>query len=435
MGVKLSDVLLKAGLAIVIVVSIILSFLIWTNNARYERNPDTKITTSTDKSKTDRKLSDIYLPSQILQKNQDQAYMVYNHRENPNLSYKKQIKKWQIQNIQAAKVYDSTDYLKLVNQKHQIQLVYPDELTWRLFRKIYSLKDSQSKRDFSFSRIIMNTNNKKLLYLTDDSTRQVRTLTLKDTQVAELKKLLKGADLRLPVEEKEFNGATTLFYTQSVEMTPYSYLISRENINNYISTLLSDASTDASIEARESGNTTTYYKGLYKKLALNASNDQVQFEDYTDTLTINSTTELLENSYKRLLNVGNSLTNVRYFGSDPKTQSVAYYSYVEGFPVFNQAEFGNTTIQLTPSGQILRFSSRSLQVPVPAENQESTLPPTQTMLDQLSAHGVDVRTIKGIQLGYRWVQSNNTQQVIDLKPTYYIYLDNAWKDYTDLLSA
>lgn len=432
MGVKLSDVLLKIGLVLAIVVSIVLSILIWTNNARYERNPNTKIANSQNSSKTDQSLSDIYLPARILQKNKTKQYMLYNRRENPNLSYQKQIKKWQVQSVKATKSDDSEDYLNFINNEHQIQLVYPDQITWQLFRRIYGLSYANKKQDFSFNRIILKSDNTHQVYLTDDISHKIRRVKVKDNQIEKLTALLKDADLRLEVKEVNFNGQLTLFYDDSVEMTPYSYLISRENINNYIASLLTSNDNDASIEARESGDVTTYYKGLYKKLSLNEANGQIQYEDYTDTTTIDSATELLESSFKRLVNLGNSLTNVHYFGSDPNTKTVTYASYVEGFPVFQEGS--STTIQLTPSGQILKFSSASLQVPIPAENQDSSLPSTDDMLTQLKSVGIDTSTIKGIQLGYRWTQTKTSQQVIDLKPTYYVYINDSWQDYTDLIT-
>ncbi|MFD1671364.1 YycH family regulatory protein [Agrilactobacillus yilanensis] len=432
MGVKLSDVLLKVGLVLAIAVSIVLSFLIWTNNARYERNPNTKIASSQSGNETDHDLSDIYLPAQILKKGTTQQYMVYNRRENPNLSYKKEIQKWTIQKLKAPKSNTYDSYLDTVNGKHQVQLVYSDEITWRLFRKIYGLAYTPAKKDFKFNRIILKTNDLRWVYLGNDKNQKIYSVKVKDNQVEKLQKSLKDADLGLPVKEAFLNDQLTLFYTDTVEMTPYSYLISRENVNNYISTLLSANDNDTNIEARESGDTTTYYKGLYKKLSMDSSNGQVQYEDYTDTIAISSSTDLLVNGFKRLVNLGNSLTSVHYFSSDFTTKTVTYTSYVEGFPVFQDG--GNTSIQLTPSGQILKFPSGTLQVPIPSESQDGQLPATENMLSALKNAGVDTTAIKGIQLGYRWTETKTNQQVIDLQPTYYIYINDAWKDYSDLLT-
>lgn len=430
MGVRLSDILLKIGLVAAILISLILSVLIWTNNARYERNPNPKTVSSQSAKTTDHKLSDIYLPARILQKNDDQQYMIYNRRENPNLSYQKQIKKWTVVSIQKPKSHTAEAYLDFINESKQIQLVYPDQITWQLFREIYGLKAKKGTQDFNFNRIILKSGDSQKVYLADDTTHLIRTVKVKDNQVTRLQSLLKNADLRLAVEEVNFNDQLTLFYTKNVEMTPYSYLVSRENINTYIASLLTSNDSDANIEARESGDVTTYYKGLYKKLSLNETTGQIQFEDYTDTTTIKSTTQLLKRSFNRLVSLGTSLTNVHYFSSDYKTQNITYASYVEGFPVFQ--DDSQTSIQLTPSGQILRFSSGTLQVPIPAESQDSTLPATSVMIDQLKTQGVDTAAIKGIQLGYRWTQAKSSQQVIDLKPTYYIYINERWQDYTDL---
>ncbi|GAF41510.1 hypothetical protein FC83_GL000074 [Agrilactobacillus composti DSM 18527 = JCM 14202] len=433
MGIKLSDIFLKAGLIIAVTISVILSFLIWTNNARYERNPDTKVSTAQEQSKTDKELADVYLPTRILQKNQQQQYMVYNRRDSPIMAFQKRFKTWQLTGSITAKNYNNGDYLNQINAPEQVQLTYPGVITWRLFKQMYKLTEKKATADFSFNRIILKNNDNKTVYLTNDNNQVVHKVPVANNRGKQLRALLKNADMRLPVEERVMNNKLTLYYTKPVKITPYSYLISRENINTYISTLLADKG-DSSIEARESGSVTTYYRGIFKKLSADSSNDQIQYEDYTDTVTVSSTTQLLRNSFSRLVNVGNSLANVRYFSSVPKTQVVTYLNYVEGFPIYQQSDFGAASIQLTPSGQVLRFSSRTLQVPVPAENQDNTLPATQDVLNQLAANNVDLATIKDIQLGYHWTQSSANQQVIDLKPTYYVFINNTWKDYRDLLA-
>ncbi|MCD2255615.1 YycH family regulatory protein [Agrilactobacillus fermenti] len=432
MGIKLSDVLLKVTLFVTIAVSILFSFLIWTNNARYERNTDPKLSNSQSTMRSNKALADIYLPTRILARKEQQGYMVYNRTANPVLSFQKELSSWRIQHISQAKTYNDDDYLKLINGKNRIQLTYPDSITWRLLREVYGFKGETSKQDFKLSRIIFMTKNTKKVYLADDSSKRVYAVSLVNNGIKKLDQLLTHADLRLPVDEQLFNNKITLFYTHSVNMMPYSYLISKENINNYISTLLSN-DDDGSIEARENGPVTTYYRGLYKKLSTDASTDQIQYEDYTDIAAIGSTTRLLESGFDRLSNVGNNLANARYFSLDTKTQTITYRSYVEGFPIFQQSDFGVASVQINQNGEILRFSSRSLQVPVPADEKQVKVPATKDVLAQLTAAGQDISTIKDIRLGYRWVQKTSDQQVIDLTPTYYVHVDGTWKDYHDLL--
>lgn len=130
------------------------------------------------------------------------------------------------------------------------------------------------------------------------------------------------------------------------------------------------------------------------------------------------------------------MDNTRFYYYNKDTSSVAYRGFVEGFPIFNQAEYGTARIQLV--GDSIRqynFSIYSLQVPVPSREKAKDIPTTQSMLDQLKAAGIDTNEISAVQLGYQWKQNKVSEEVIDLTPTWYIRYQGSWQTYESLLNS
>ncbi|USF98930.1 hypothetical protein A4W81_09180 [Latilactobacillus sakei] len=155
---------------------------------------------------------------------------------------------------------------------------------------------------------------------------------------------------------------------------------------------------------------------------------------YEDTKSPTGLTKSFETSFEALLKTGNSLSGMRFYSYDEDTNSTTYRTYVEGFPVFYQTNFGSVKVQLLPTGQRVDFSNYSLQVPVPAGDKPVTLPSTQAVLNQMTKNGLLLENIDNIQVGYEWTQETSNDQVIDLNPTYFIQYKGVWRSLSALLA-
>ena len=155
---------------------------------------------------------------------------------------------------------------------------------------------------------------------------------------------------------------------------------------------------------------------------------------YEDTKSPTGLTKSFETSFAALLKTGNSLSGMRFYSYDEDTNSTTYRTYVEGFPVFYQTNFGSVKVQLLPTGQRVDFSNYSLQVPVPAGDKPVALPSTQAVLNQMTKNGFLLENIDNIQVGYEWTQETSNNQVIDLNPTYFIQYKGVWRSLSALLA-
>lgn len=105
--------------------------------------------------------------------------------------------------------------------------------------------------------------------------------------------------------------------------------------------------------------------GSYKCMMVDFKLGIVYFEDYSDLgimwnlLLINQ----LKKSFNLLISFGVLMDNICYYGFDVMSNSVIYWSYVEGFLIFNQIENGDVWIQFIFNGlDCYYFLLYSLQV-------------------------------------------------------------------------
>ena len=62
------------------------------------------------------------------------------------------------------------------------------------------------------------------------------------------------------------------------------------------------------------------------------------------------------------------------------------------------------------------------------------LPTTEQVLAELQQVGINSKQIQNIILGYQWQTASTSNQVVNLQPTYYVQIDDAWQAYQTLLN-
>ncbi|WP_461240108.1 YycH family regulatory protein [Paucilactobacillus sp. N302-9] len=431
---KIRDNWLPICLTIVVVISLVLSWLIWTNPSRYERQHADQAATSTSQL-TNKTIGDVYLPTQIVRTKADGSQqLLYAQKTNLALAMKENLSKWDLGHAVKLSSKNKTRYMKYVQQANALMMNYPENVSTQIFNTTFdqSVNSNQVKR---FSRIIVPLKSTTHIYLLDDKTFTIyRVNVKKHAQLDKLQKLVSQHEKHLDVKVSMLNNNVMLMFPKQISMPTYSYLLNKQTGNSFITTLM-DSSNSSSVDVNKSGNLTTYTDGSSQRMVVNNKLGTVAYENFLDSKkNINSQNSLLNNSFTQLTKIGVPLENIRYDSSDLGQKTVTYRGYVESFPIFNQTEYGAIRIKfLRDGGQQYNFSLFSLQVPVPNENNKVTLPATSTMLTQLTNAGVKTKQIKRIRLAYEWQTNQESNKVLDLKPTYYVYYQGEWQNYHDLL--
>ena len=155
---KVSKVALRVSLIAMVVLSIILSAVIWGSDARFSRIEETSNQTQT-KDLGQRSLRDIYLPTQTFCFKNKQMYQVYDTKNNLPLEFSKLTQS--LRPLLPIRIWSSqTKYEKMLRNPNYIQLTYPDQITISLF--LTNVRKTDSRK---FNRFFVSTTSSDYIYL------------------------------------------------------------------------------------------------------------------------------------------------------------------------------------------------------------------------------------------------------------------------------
>ncbi|MFT9003745.1 MAG: two-component system activity regulator YycH [Liquorilactobacillus hordei] len=448
---KLRKILLHTGLTVTILISVFFSALIWFNPAMLQH--DSKETTDTGENTTSvskKTLSDIFLPLQATYNVNDLQYQLPSSENYLIGKVWKIMKKWNSVST-STKIYkNSTDYLNFLKQNNALLLNYNSPITVKVFNKVFTQKiEGLSK--FKFNRIMIPLENENYIYLMNDQSKAVCKVVVNNMKaVKKIKTYLKSSSIqnnKLEIDYYVLNNRIINFYVNSVQLPKYSYLYNKTNISSYVSELL-NPSGQTSITTKLQKNKTVYLDGSDNRLTLNDTTSAVQYENYSaldyyddansgkiKTQKLNYYTHLTE-SLNQLNKIGVAPDNLRFDEVNSEDGTVTYRSYIAGFPIISNDNYGTYKIKLmSTGGKEYNFSLNSLQVPVPASQYKQNLPSTYTVLRELENAGYTLSKIKDIRVGYKWQKNQSSNLVVDMIPTYYVYIDGRWSELEDLLST
>ncbi|WP_304055957.1 YycH family regulatory protein [Levilactobacillus namurensis] len=428
---KITKALLPVGLTIAVVISVTLSALIWTNPAQYERNRQRSSNNPTTELNT-RPQRDVYLPTQVIHTDATGKQQLLNNRKiNLTSEIRTAMSAWQFGHITHVRDVSHQDYMDYVSQKNSLLLSYASPVNVKIFNTVFGAKITRSSSQFS--RIMVPLNDARHVYLLDDRNQDVYRVTVKDASTKRLKAILRENLFRMTINMQWLNGSAMAYMPNSVTVQSYSYLVNHQSTDYFTSRLLNNGEA-TNVTAKKNKDNTVYSDGTSKQLTVYNKPGIALYEDYSAMQTTLSFNQQLTASYDAVKSMGIPMENLRYYGYSGDNNTVTYRSFVEGFPIFNQSDYGAARIQILSQGvRRYNFSLYSLQVPVPNDKKSITLPGTQAVIDQLTAAGYRQKKIESIQLGYQWAASSASDKVVDLTPTWYINYDGTWKNYTQLL--
>ncbi|MCH5465602.1 YycH family regulatory protein [Levilactobacillus tujiorum] len=428
---KITKAFLPLGLAVAVTVSVVLSAMIWTNPAQYERNRQRSSNTATTELST-RPQRDVYLPTQVVYSDGNGNQELLNNRKvNLTTELREVLNKWQFGRVNNVRVSSKAAYMRYLTRKSSLLLSYASPINVRMFNTVFgSQLNSQTTQ---FSRILVPLDKQDHIYLLDDRKQDVYEVTVKSSDAKAIRKIMKENLFRIDVKMKWLSQAATAYVTSSVTVPSYSYLVNQQSTDYFTSRLLNKGES-TNVSAKKNKDNTIYSDGASRQLTVYHKQGTALFEDYSALQSSLSFSQALKASYSAVKTIGIPMENLRYYGYSAANSTVTYRSFVEGFPIFNQSDYGAARIQMLSQGvRRYNFSRYSLQVPVPTDKKSVTLPGTQAVIKQLVAAGYSQSKISSLQVGYQWLTSSSSDKVVNLTPTWYVHYNGSWKTYTQML--
>lgn len=413
---KVSRVALRVSLIAMVVLSIILSAVIWGSDARFSRIEETSNQTQT-KDLGQRSLRDIYLPTQTFYFKNKQMYQVYDTKINLPLEFSKLTQS--LRPLLPIRIWSSqTKYEKMLRNPNYIQLTYPDQITISLF--LTNVRKTDSRK---FNRFFVSTTSSDYIYLGNDENHTIYSVRLNDVSFKTLIEHIRNAQTQMPVTLEKVHDDYLPFYEKNISLPVYSYLTNEESDSYFVYRLLGSNNPTQ----HSNGDTITYSNGVYERLIAAKHTHNYEYTDYQQDQIPKTINRKLNDSLYFVRKIGLSEPDLRFFDADVNT--VIYQNYVEEYPIFLPGKYKmRAQVKFASNGMTINFNSLDLQIPIPTSGEKKTLIPTIVAMDELYQKGYYRKDIERIIIGYTAKSSNSkNKKLVDLEPAYYVKINKQWK--------
>ncbi len=416
------------SLTIMVVLSLVLSAIVWISPYHFERRAEEG--SRSEQQTTSQSMQDIYLPSTIIHvKSDGSQQFLYDQPRNLMLTVKESLRNWQLRNGRRISSNNSGTYLSYLRRSNSLLLSYPATVPLTIFNDSFNSSLS-TDRISRVNHVVLPLNDSHHIYLLSDSHFQVYRINVRNMQVNEIKKAMRGGH-QFSVDHKIVNNRPFVTYPNGIKLPEFAYRISSFNVDN-VSQALMNSSRKGSISTQTDGDVTTYTDSPSRHLNYNHKRGTLDYEHYLGKDQHYSYQQIFGHLYDRLSKSTISMDSLRYDSYNSKSKTITYRSYVENFPVFNEDGYGEVRIQLSSEGvERYHFSRYTPQVPLPVNDHWTHLPSSAVVFNELRNNN-HLKDITGLRVGYQW-QSNQSDNTVMLRPTYYVHYRGNWVDYRTLI--
>ena len=414
-------------LTVLIIVSIGLSGLVWIMPFRGDRLNEVRSTHSTPT--TDQQAM-LYVPTTVIKTDNDrEQQLLFGQPQNVALTAQESLQKWELsQAHQIAK--GSVDvYRNYLRQSNSLLLSYPSAVSLQTFNDTFNQKlSANGLKKVNHILIPLKTTGK--LYLMSDQNWTVYRYNIRAEKLSKLRAALTGGERR-PVEYRQINNQVVLTYPHAISLPTYAAKVNYQSAITFTQALLNN-SQSGNLASRQDGQQVIYHNGTNKRLVYNRTNGELKFENYLEKSKQFTYQEADGHFYRRLQQTGLVLEGLRFDSYRSNQRQMIYRTYVEGFPIYNEHNYGAIVMQQNQQGlEEMTFSDASLGTPLPKTAGSVTLPSTAVVFNALRANG-ELKAVQGIRIGYQWKTNRNATSVT-LVPTYYVKIGNQWENYQVLI--
>ena len=431
---KIKDNWIAILLATVVVISLILSGLVWVNPYRTDHRFFGDNGSTVGKQITTQSMRDIYLPTQVIKTNGDQGqHLLYGQPQNTVLTARQSIEQWKLRRLTRIESGRPSNYLNYLRTNNSVMLSYPSSVPMTIFNDSFNQNlstTSLGKVDHIVIPLDKSDHINRIYLLSDENFRVFR-VKVNNADISGIRESLQGGS-SVSVDHKIYDGLPLVTYPKGVKLPNFGYQISKINPDSVSQTLMNNSSKQTSVKSQQENNHVVYQSGTSRRLIYDPEKGTLDYENYVGQADHFNYQQIFGHLYNLLAGTSIPLDSLRFDAYNDKTETITYRSFVEGFPIFNPDGFGEVQIQNNRDGaERYHFSKYSLQVPTPVKKSQTSLPSSAVVFNGLRASGKN-KEITGMRIGYQWQTDQNAKTVM-LTPTYYLKYRGNWEDYQDLI--
>lgn len=424
---KIKSNWLAIGLTTVVIISLVLTGLIWLSPMQYERTRET----SNSSLSTPQSIGDLYLPTQVIHTDDNQhQYQLYSSRKNTISDIRSQLKKTELGRVSLIKQENSDVFLSYLHQRNSVIINYTASITSTIFNETFSQTLDTSKIK-QVDHILIPLKDARYIYLLNDEDYKIYRVKVGQTKVnTKIASIIKGTKT-IPVDYKLIQGQPLVLYPKGFSLPVFGYQVTKQNVDTLSQNLLS-TSKQSSLRTERSDNKTIYRNGENKRIVYNHNTGNIRYDNYLSQSDVPKTNQLYSYFFNQIAKTGIPMDNLRYDDISKNRRTISFRSYVEGFPIYSENGYGTVKISSSLKGTNKTWMNiYNIQVPLPIAETNVKLPSTTTIFNQLRAEN-RLKDVNGIRIGYLWKNSVDNNSVVKLVPTYLINYRGEWINYEDL---
>ncbi|AIG64992.1 two-component system activity regulator YycH [Weissella tructae] len=330
---------------------------------------------------------------------------------------------WQINTVTAEKL-DEKQYLKLMNEKNTVLLGYPDQVVGSLVESRLNLGIGLTDDD-RVDRVQLPLSGKGQVRFFNDRTRDVYTASIMTpgTSLDDIKWPKNMTDVNFEWRQNRLR----MNYLSETKLKTKSYLLDESKRADVVATAFKSARvTPYLVDTPD--DKVEYTDGDTRRLVLNKQSGNVEMTEYDSKTMPRAMSSNMTHAYDTLVALKQVPENMYYFEELEDGMKLSYRLYVEGLPMFMSENFDFGTISVTyeSNRQTVDYSVYGIQVPLPDKNEKTiTLDNTETVMEKLTDAGVDTKKVQGLTMGYSWLE-NDEEGYITLQPAWFVQMKDEW---------
>ncbi|EMR05538.1 Two-component system yycF/yycG regulatory protein yycH [Bhargavaea cecembensis DSE10] len=430
MGLKFVEPIKSAVLILLILISITLTFSIWTSRSNYQ--PIESATKADVKIADKQTLSQVIRPYKILAISDDGLSGTTDKEDIESLM--DFMKTWSFQNLaEADKEVTADEADEIISQPDSVTLFFRSPIPFGVVDSLFRFGDSVTTES-SFSQMVIETQSDigRVHFIGQDGGRRF-TAHATNVDPERLNSLLEGSEEFEPYAAIGRETARTLFVPSTSRTVSYMTFFQREvSPSEFIKALFPDKNNVQRIPTGEHSHSERYHD-INWQLNVNTEMKTLRFRDMkgdsNDGVSIPS--ELLVDSLD-YVNEHSGWTNDFVLSSmDPLRKQIKYRMEVRGYPVFSDSDLTLTEItQIWGNSRISSYSRPYYQLnePLP-ENTDKRLPAGTDVVEELRANPeVEFSEVDDIVRGYELKQTQrNGETLYALEPAWFFEESGEWR--------
>lgn len=414
-------------LTVAILISLFLSSLVWIKPYRYEHTSEARVTkTSTTSLQS---LADVYLPLTAVKTGAErEQYLLVGQPQNVALTAKETLSKRTLKSGRQVSHGNLSQYRNYLRQPKSLLLSYPSAVTITSFNTSFGQHLATDQLRL-VDHLVLPLDGSNKVYLLRDQGEVVYRYTLSKALSSRLTAALKGGK-KIPVDFKQINNRILMTFPHSFKLATYAAKVGSLNVETVAQKLM-NATKNSSLATRQEGNQLIYHNGDDRRLVYDQQKGTLTFENYLKQAWTGSSQASDRHFYRRLSQTNFPQEGVYFDAANRRQQQETYRTYVEGFAVFNDNNYGTVRIKESKSGvESMAFSRYYLQNPMPTSKGSVRLQSSTVVFNDLQAAG-KLKGVRGLRVGYRWKKT--THGTVTLTPAYYVKYAGEWVAVSDLI--